>query len=93
VRVVAIFPGALGDVVLLGSAVARLCARGATVELSVQRRLADVVATLLPNVGVGPPVDGTVMTSLFADALRPELRAWLHGADRGAAGLARRDFG
>lgn len=88
-RVLVIFPGALGDLCLLASALAPLVARGDAVEMSVQRGLEPVVTALLANVRLGPPIDGASMASLFAETLAAELRAWLRGADRVHAWLAR----
>jgi ADP-heptose:LPS heptosyltransferase len=88
-RSLILFPGALGDLCVLASAIARLAARGAAIEVSVQRQLAPIVDVLLPDVRLGPPVDGAAMASLFAEALAPELHSWLHGADRVDAWLGR----
>jgi ADP-heptose:LPS heptosyltransferase len=88
-RVVVIFPGALGDCCILAAALARLRACGVAVELSVQRRLMPVAATLLADVPLGPPVDGAVVSSLFGEVPAPDMRAWLRGADRVHAWLAR----
>ncbi len=90
-RVVVIFPGALGDLCLLASALARLRARDAVLTVSVQRQLAAIVPVLVPDARLGPPVDGAAMATLFADAPTPELRAWLAGADRVDAWVARSD--
>ncbi|MGH7894934.1 MAG: glycosyltransferase family 9 protein [Candidatus Binatia bacterium] len=93
-RVLLIFPGALGDLLLLVPAAAALAARGCRVELSAQRALGPLVS---PVFAIGPPVDGAAMSTLFTTALDPTLAAWLRGADRvhawlghrGAAGLDR----
>ena len=88
---VVIFPGALGDFCLLASALAGLRAAGAAIALSVQRQLVAIVPVLVPDARLGPPVDGAVMATLFADAPAAELRAWLRGADRVDAWVARSD--
>lgn len=88
-RVLVLFPGALGDLCLLAPALATLAAQGARVELSVQRSLAPVAAMLLPAVRLGPPIDGVAMAALFTDEITPGLREWLQGADRLHAWLAR----
>ena len=93
-RVRLIFPGALGDFLLLAPAAATLAAAGHDVELSVQRALGDVARRLFT---LGPPADGTAMSTLFTTALDPAVRSWLQGADRvhawlghaGSAALAR----
>ena len=90
-RVIVLFPGALGDPCLLAPALAAMAARGARVELSIQRSLALVAAMLLPAATLGPPIDGAVMAGLFADQLTQGLREWLRGADRVHAWLARGD--
>jgi hypothetical protein len=91
VRVVVLFPGALGDLCLLAPALAALVADGARVRLSVQRALAPVAAMLLPTAGIGPPIDGAVLATLFADEPARELVEWLRDADRVHAWLARGD--
>jgi len=80
VRIVLLFPGALGDLVLLAPAVTAL-ARTARVALSVQRAVAPVAAGLMP-VTLGPPVDGAAMSSLFGSGkVEASVAAWLQGAD------------
>lgn len=77
---VLLFPGALGDVVLLAPAVTAL-ARSTRVALSVQRTVRPVAAGLMPAT-LGPPVDGAAMSALFGTRpLEASLSAWLHGAD------------
>jgi len=88
-RVIVLFPGALGDLCLLAPALATIAARGVRVELSIQRSLAPVASMLLPSVVLAPPIDGAVMATLFADEVDPSLRQWLRGADRLYAWLAR----
>lgn len=90
-RVVVLFPGALGDLCLLAPALAALVRDGARIGLSVQRSLAPVAAVLLPAAEIGPPVDGASMATLFADHPDPELLRWLRDADRVHAWLARGD--
>lgn len=90
-RVIVLFPGALGDLCLLAPALATMAARGARVELSTQRSLAPVAAMLLPAATLGPPIDGAAMAGLFADEITQNLREWLQGADRLHAWLARAD--
>lgn len=90
-RVIVLFPGALGDLCLLTPALAAIAAGGARVELSVQRSLGPVATMLLPSVTLGPPIDGAVMATLFADEMSAALREWLLGADRVHAWLGRGD--
>lgn len=90
-RVIVLFPGALGDFCLLVPAVAALLADDATVAVSVRRVLEPLVRTLLPAVELGPPLDGVVMASLFGGDVAPELRAWVRGADRVHAWLGEGD--
>lgn len=85
-----VFPGALGDFLLLAPAIAALRARGVTVELSVPRALADLAHGLFPT-AAGPPADGAVMRSLFAHELDPALARWLEGAVRVDAWFAGSD--
>jgi heptosyltransferase III len=82
VRVIVIFPGALGDFCLLVPSLAALLAKGAVVAVSVQRALEPLATTLLPAITLGPPIDGVAMASLFAGDLASDLRTWLGGADR-----------
>jgi hypothetical protein len=79
-RVLIVFPGALGDFLLLAPAVATLVRGGARVEVSVTRSLTPLARALL-DVPLGPPVDGAAMSSLFGADLAPEVAAWLHAAD------------
>jgi hypothetical protein len=88
-RVVAIFPGALGDLCLLAPSLAAVRARGAAVALSVQRSLAAVARLLLPDADLGPAIDGLAMSSLFGPTLDPTVARWLDGADVVHAWLAR----
>ena len=90
-RVVVLFPGALGDLCLLAPALAALVADGARVTLSVQRSLGSVAALLLPAVEIGPPLDGTFFATLFADEPDPELLRWLRAGDRVHTWLGRGD--
>jgi hypothetical protein len=91
VRLVVIFPGALGDLCLLAPSLAALRARGVAVALSVQRSLGPVARMLLPALEIGPPTDGMAMASLFGAVLDPTLAHWLEGAERVHAWLARAD--
>jgi hypothetical protein len=91
VRIVVLFPGALGDLCLLAPALASVAAAGGEVALSVQRSLQPIAPTLLPGCVLGPPMDGAVLSSLFADEPAPALTDWLRGADRVHAWLARGD--
>ena len=79
-RVLLIFPGALGDLLLLAPAAAALARGGARVEMSVQRALAPLASRVIPCV-LGPPVDGVAMSSLFSDRAAPPLADWLRGAN------------
>lgn len=88
-RVVVLFPGALGDLCLLAPALRALATRAVRVELSVRRVLMPVAAMLLPDVALGPPIDGAAMATLFGDAIDPAIAGWLAGADRVHAWLAR----
>lgn len=90
-RLVVLFPGALGDLCLLAPALAAATAHGARIALSVQRSLEPVATLLLPTVALGPPMDGAAMASLFGEALDPALARWLGAADRIDAWLARAD--
>ena len=88
-RVIVLFPGALGDLCLLAPALRTLSARGARVELSLQRSLAPVASMLLPAATLGPPIDGAFLAALFADEMTPALGEWVQGADHVHAWLAR----
>lgn len=90
-RVVVLFPGALGDLCLLAPALHASIADGAHLTLSVQRALGPIAALLVPEAEIGPPIDGAFFATLFADAPDPELLGWLRGADRVHAWLARGD--
>ena len=79
-RVLLIFPGALGDLLLLAPAAAALARQGARVELSVRRALGELAAAIFPG-ALGPAVDGIAMSSLFTSRLGPALADWLRGAD------------
>jgi hypothetical protein len=50
-----IFPGALGDFLLLAPAAMALARRGHAIELSVGRALTEIAALSFP---LGPPADG-----------------------------------
>ncbi len=89
--IVVLFPGALGDLCLLAPVLAALGARGARVEVSVQRSLVPVLKMLLPAAGVGPPIDGAAMSSLFGGELEPALARWLVSADHVHVWFARGD--
>jgi Glycosyltransferase family 9 (heptosyltransferase) len=78
-RAALLFPGALGDLVLLAPA-ARVLARHARLEISVCRALAEVAPALLPC-ALGPPADGTVVGSLFTPTPAAALLEWLQGVD------------
>jgi hypothetical protein len=78
-RVLLLFPGALGDLVLLAPAVHAL-AENAAVEISVPRALAVLAARLLPGT-LGPPLDGAAMSTLFTAGPSPEISAWIRDAD------------
>jgi heptosyltransferase-3 len=91
-RVLLIFPGSLGDLLLLVPAAAALVRHGRQVELSVQRALQGLASRMLPG-PAGPAVDGAAMSSLFTAVPAPAVAAWLAGADLvhswlGAAGAA-----
>jgi hypothetical protein len=86
-RVLLLFPGALGDLVLLAPAAAAL-GRDARLELSVPRALAPIADGLLPA-ALGPALDGAVMASLFAGDLAPACAAWLRDADLAHVWLGR----
>jgi hypothetical protein len=75
------FPGALGDFLLLAPAIATLRARGVGVELSVSRALRDLACAIFPGAEC-PAADGALVASLFTNHVRPELAAWLRGATR-----------
>ena len=79
-RVLLIFPGALGDLLLLAPSIAALAGRGEQVELSVQRALVPVVERLL-RFPTGPPADGVEIGTLYASAPSAALAAWVRGAD------------
>jgi ADP-heptose:LPS heptosyltransferase len=88
-RVVVIFPGALGDLCLLAPSLAAVRGGGVAIAVSVQRCLEPVARMLLPTVELGPPTDGAAMASLFGGALDPAVVRWLDGAERVHAWLAR----
>ena len=90
-RIVIVFPGALGDLCLLAPALAALAARGARLDVSVQRVLMPVARLLLPTSEEGPPADGAAIASLFGAAIDPRLARWLTGASRIHAWIARGD--
>lgn len=90
VRRLIVFPGALGDFLLLAPALAALRARGAAVELSVPRALAELAHALFPA-PMGPPADGAAMRSLFSEEIDPALARWLRGAARVDAWFAASD--
>ena len=87
-RVRVLFPGALGDLCLAAPSIAALTSSGAAVELSVRRAVAPIATLLLPNVPLGPPIDGAAMATLFAGAIDPTVLTWLRSADRVLAWLA-----
>lgn len=87
-RVLVIFPGALGDLLLLAPSIATLMHRGARVEISVQRALRPVVELVL-RIPAGPPVDGVEMGALYAAASSAALARWVRGADVVHAWLGR----
>jgi hypothetical protein len=91
VRLVVLFPGALGDLCLLAPALTAVMATGTHVDLSVRRCLQPVATMLLPTAGIGPPMDGALAASLFTDEPGPELIEWLRAADAVHAWLARTD--
>jgi heptosyltransferase III len=76
-----LFPGALGDLLLLAPAVTALARGGVLVDVSVTRALGDLAAALLAPAMTGPAADGRVVGSLFGGMLDPVLVAWLRGAD------------
>jgi hypothetical protein len=80
-RVLLIFPGALGDFLLLAPSIAALRAAHPVVELSVSRVLEPLARELFPG-PLGPPADGAAMGSLFAADLHPAVTDWMHGAAR-----------
>jgi heptosyltransferase-3 len=80
-RALVVFPGALGDFLLLAPALAALRTDGLTVEVSVRRALAGLACALFPG-PVAPPADGAAMASLFTSTLDPGLADWLRGAAR-----------
>lgn len=80
-RILLLFPGALGDFLLLAPSIAALRASHPEVELSVSRALEPLARALFPG-PLGPPADGAVMGSLFAAETQPALGAWLRGAAR-----------
>lgn len=90
-RSLVLFPGALGDLCLLAPSLARVIENGVRVELCVQRMLMPIARLLLPAAEIGPPMDGAVMSSLFAASVDPVLAAALQRADRVHAWLARAD--
>jgi len=79
-RALIIFPGSLGDLLLLIPAAVALAGRGWRVEVSVQRALQGLARRMLPD-SVGPPVDGAAMSSLFTSTPAPAVVTWLGGAD------------
>jgi hypothetical protein len=89
VRLVAVFPGALGDLCLLAPSLAAAHASGDAIALSVQRSLMPVARILLPAADLGPPTDALAMSSLFGPALDQAIARWLDGADVVHAWLAR----
>lgn len=80
-RALVVFPGALGDLLLLAPALAALRTGGLAIELSVQRALVELAGALFPG-AAGPPADGAAVATLFGAELHPELAAWLRGAAR-----------
>ncbi len=80
-RALVVFPGALGDLILLVPALAALRGAGQRIELSVRRALADLARAILPG-PQGPAADGAAVASFFGAALDPALAAWLRGAAR-----------
>ncbi|MBI3768292.1 MAG: glycosyltransferase family 9 protein [Deltaproteobacteria bacterium] len=80
-RALVVFPGALGDFLLLAPALAALRSGGLTVELSVRRALAGLAYALFPG-PAAPPADGAAVASLFTSTLDPGLADWLRGAAR-----------
>jgi len=79
--VVLVFPGALGDLLLLVPAVATLIQRGVAVDLSVDAALGTLAGAVL-GCPLGPPADGRAMSSLFTDELDPAIEHWWRGAVR-----------
>lgn len=90
-RLLVLFPGALGDLCLVAPSLARLVEEGVGVELCVQRTLMPLARLLLPATELGPPMDGTAMSSLFGASVDPALAAALRRAERVHAWLARAD--
>jgi len=86
VRVLLMFPGALGDLLLLAPAAAALARDGMELELSVQRSLVPLARCLL-GCRIGPPVDGMTMATLFGPEPAPALASWVCGAGRAHAFL------
>ncbi|HEY2385638.1 MAG TPA: glycosyltransferase family 9 protein [Candidatus Binatia bacterium] len=80
-RVLLVFPGALGDFLLLAPSIAALRTRHPAVELSVSRTLEPLVRELFPG-PPGPPADGAAMGSLFAADLHPAVVEWMRDAAR-----------
>jgi hypothetical protein len=78
VRTLLVFPGALGDVLLLAPA-ARALARETHVEVSVCRALTELAVAVLPC-AAGPAVDGAAMSTLFTPTLAPVVAQWVRGA-------------
>ncbi len=76
---------------MLAPALAEIAARGERVDLSVQRALVPVARMVLPTAGLGPPMDGAAMGSLFGPALEAALAERLRTADRIHAWLRRGD--
>ncbi len=91
-RIVVIFPAALGDLCLLAPALAALAAAGAQIDLSVQRALVPIAKLLVPTSAAGPPADGVAMASLFGATVDAGLARCLADADRIHAWLARADL-
>lgn len=79
-RVLVVFPGALGDLLLLAPAIATLVDRGVAVEVSVDRTLAPLASSVL-GCPLGPVADGAAMSSLFGE-LAADLERWWCGASR-----------
>jgi len=80
-RGLVVFPGALGDLILLAPALAALRAAGVRLELSVPRALTGLARAMFPG-AQGPAADGAAIASLFTTELDPALAAWLRGAAR-----------
>src|SRR4051812_46840745 len=74
-----IFPGALGDVLLLAPAALGCARAGDDVEISVTRALQPIVGSLF---ALGPPADSAAMATLFGDTVDTRLGRWLAGAAR-----------